>query len=198
MTLDSLISNNEKGELIAELKREKIDSEKFLGLVGREIENTDFSKVKNKKSWLNAVIKRLKEEHQDDLTIKKKKVTTIELSIRLKKLGYTYEDYEPCLLELVCFHILNEFPVEASELQETINKIISYIEAKKLDKTFSNLINFIIQSKLRVNVPLEQLKEQAKSFNELWKDLMIELDNHKRVTIEEALGIKSEEINDYE
>lgn len=192
MNLDNLLSNSEKGELIAELKQDKIDVDKFLGLVGREIENTDFSKVKNKNSWIKAVIKRLKEEHQDDLKIRKKKITTIQLSLRLKSLGYTFEEYEPCLLELVCFHILNEFPVEANELQDTINKIISYIDQKKLDKTFSNLINFITQSKLKANVPLEQLKEQAKDFNEMWKELMIELDNHKEVTIEEALNYKGE------
>ena len=194
MQLNNILSNSEIEELTTELNRENISVDKFLGLVGGVLDETDFETIRNKKSWLRAVIKRLKEEHQEDLRIKKVRVATVQLTLRLEKLGYTHEDYEPCLLDLVCTHILSEFPVDESELQDTINKIIDYISKKKIDKTFGNLITYLTQSKLRATVPLEQLTEEAKEYNMVWKELLMDIGESKEITTEEALNMNAEDL----
>lgn len=189
MNLDTLLD-------IKELTANHIDIEKLKGLVREEMEQTDLSKVKNKKSWVKAVVKRLIEENQDELVMKNKVVTTIQLQLRLNELGYSYEAYERYLLELICSHIINEFPVNQKELQGTINKIIGYIEEQKLDKNYKTLIHYLLKSKLvanKTNIPIEEFTTRANKLADEWEEMMNELkDDSHEMTIEEALNYKGE------
>lgn len=124
---------------------------------------------------------------------KKLIVSTVQLQLRLENKGYTYQDHEPFLLELVCNHILNEFPVEQSELQDTINKIIDYIEQKEMVKSYHNLIDLLTRSKLRANVPLEHLTAKANRSACEWAEMMKELGNDSHeMTIEEVLNYQDD------
>lgn len=126
-------------------------------------------------------------------TNKKVVVSTIQLQLRLDNKRFTYKNYEPFLLELVCSHILNEFPVKPNELQDTINKILDYIEQKSIDKTYHNIIDLLLKSKLKANVPINELTVKATKMACEWADMMKKLGNgNHEMTIEDVLNYGEE------
>lgn len=194
--LDKESVNNISKLVESKIKEDNLDKDKTYSVIEDKLTDTDLTSIKNFKKWIGVVINNIFIEKHHEMVNSHVTVSIIPLYRTLEEKGFTLDSYNQFYLDLIVNHIVNEFPVEVSEIKELFDQVIKYIVDKELPKTLENFVSLVMKSKLfhKANIPNE-LKAKAEKHVKEWEGMIKELDEMapKEMTVEEALDYKGDD-----